>query len=75
VAALSVAVLAVLHSLVDFSLQIPGYAIPALALIGAGLAQSFASVRSSTPAESHVSNVNSALTRSDAGLGAPSHLG
>lgn len=41
VAALSVAVLAILHSLVDFTLQIPGYAIVALALIGAGLAQSF----------------------------------
>jgi hypothetical protein len=41
VAALAVAVLAVLHSMVDFSLQIPGYSIVALALIGAGLAQSF----------------------------------
>ena len=43
VTALSVAVLATLHSMVDFSLQIPGYAIPALALVGAGLAQSFTS--------------------------------
>lgn len=41
VAALAVAVLAVLHSMVDFSLQIPGYSIVALALVGAGLAQSF----------------------------------
>lgn len=41
VSALSVAMLAVLHSLIDFSLQIPGYAIVALSLIGAGLAQSF----------------------------------
>jgi O-antigen ligase len=41
VAALSVAVLALLHSLVDFSLQIPGYAIVAFALFGTGLAQSF----------------------------------
>jgi O-antigen ligase len=40
-AALAVAGLAVLHSLIDFSLQIPGYAIVALALVGAGLAQSF----------------------------------
>jgi hypothetical protein len=32
---------AVLHSLVDFTLQIPGYSIVALALVGAGLAQSF----------------------------------
>src|ERR1700722_11748012 len=42
VAALSVAILAVLHSLIDFTLQIPGYAIVAMALIGAGLAQSLA---------------------------------
>ena len=45
VAALSVAVLAVLHSMIDFSLQIPGYSIVALALIGAGLAQSFSEKR------------------------------
>lgn len=43
VAALAIATLAVLHSLIDFSLQIPGYAIVALSLIGAGLAQSSAS--------------------------------
>ena len=41
VAALAVAILAVLHSLIDFSLQIPGYSIVAMSLIGAGLAQSF----------------------------------
>lgn len=41
VAALAVAFLAVIHSLIDFTLQIPGYAIVALSLIGAGLAQSF----------------------------------
>jgi O-antigen ligase len=41
VAALCVALLAVLHSLVDFTLQIPGYAIVALSLIGTGLVQSF----------------------------------
>jgi O-antigen ligase len=41
IAALAIAVLAVSHSLIDFSLQIPGYAIVALAVIGAGLAQSF----------------------------------
>jgi O-antigen ligase len=40
VAGLCVGGLGVLHSLVDFSLQIPGYAIGAFALIGAGLAQS-----------------------------------
>ncbi|CCD92772.1 putative O-antigen polymerase [Bradyrhizobium sp. ORS 375] len=31
--------MAVLHSLVDFSLQIPGFAIPVLTLMGVGLAQ------------------------------------
>jgi O-antigen ligase len=39
VAALAVATIAVLHSLIDFSLQIPGYSIVALSLIGAGLAR------------------------------------
>jgi O-antigen ligase len=48
VAALAVAILAVLHSLIDFSLQIPGYAIVALALIGTGLAQSSSSRSSSS---------------------------
>ena len=46
VAALAVATLAVLHSLIDFTLQIPGYSIVALSLIGAGLAQSFPGNRS-----------------------------
>ncbi len=46
VAALAIAILAVLHSLIDFTLQIPGYAIVALCLIGAGLAQSFPGDRS-----------------------------
>ena len=40
-AALAVAALAGLHSLVDFSLQIPGFAIVAFGLLGAGVAQSF----------------------------------
>ena len=40
VSALSVALLAVAHSMVDFSLQIPGYSIVSLTLVGAGLAQS-----------------------------------
>jgi O-antigen ligase len=49
VAALSVAILAVLHSLIDFTLQIPGYSIVALGLIGTGLAQSSTSRRETTP--------------------------
>jgi O-antigen ligase len=39
IAPLAIGLLAVLHSLIDFSLQIPGYAIVVLALVGAGLAQ------------------------------------
>ena len=45
VSAAMAAALAVFHSLIDFSLQIPGYSIPILALVGAGLAQSFATDR------------------------------
>ena len=41
--ALAVALLGLCHSMIDFSLQIPGYSIPVFALTGAGLAQSFAS--------------------------------
>jgi O-antigen ligase len=40
-AALAVALLAALHSLIDFTLQIPGYSVVALCLVGAGMAQSF----------------------------------
>jgi len=40
IASFVIALLAAAHSLVDFSLQIPGYAIVAFALIGAGLSQS-----------------------------------
>jgi O-antigen ligase len=39
-AALSVGLLAALHSLVDFPLQIPGFAILVFGLLGAGIAQS-----------------------------------
>jgi O-antigen ligase len=41
IAAFSVASVSIAHSLVDFSLQIPGYAIVVFALIGAGMAQSY----------------------------------
>jgi O-antigen ligase len=41
VAAFSVACMALAHGMIDFSLEIPGFAIPAMALIGAGAAQSF----------------------------------
>jgi hypothetical protein len=45
VAALTVAIICLLHSLIDFSLQIPGFAILVFALTGAGAAQSFATRR------------------------------
>ena len=41
VGAFAVAIIGLTHSLIDFSLQIPGYAIVVFALVGAGLAQSF----------------------------------
>jgi hypothetical protein len=43
VGALTVAVLGLAHSSIDFSLQIPGYSIVVFSLVGAGLAQSFSS--------------------------------
>ncbi len=43
VGAFAVAILGLTHSVIDFSLQISGYAIPVFALVGAGLAQSFPS--------------------------------
>ncbi len=47
-AGLSVGILGLSHSLVDFSLQIPGYTIPFCAIVGAGLAQSFPSANNRT---------------------------
>ena len=41
VAGLTVAGAALIHAMMDFSLQIPGFSIPAMALIGVGAAQSF----------------------------------
>ncbi|MGB7603724.1 MAG: hypothetical protein WBM24_25725, partial [Candidatus Sulfotelmatobacter sp.] len=49
VAALAISTLATLHSLVDFTLQIPGYAIVALSLVGVGLAQSFRGSEAKAP--------------------------
>ena len=40
-AAVATATLSLLHSSLDFTLQVPGYSIPFFALFGAGLAQSF----------------------------------
>jgi O-antigen ligase len=48
-AALCITILALLHSLVDFSLQIQGFAIVAFAIVGAGLSQSLFSQSPSTP--------------------------
>jgi O-antigen ligase len=43
VSALAIASIALAHSMVDFSLQIPGYSLIVFALVGAGIAQSFPS--------------------------------
>ena len=53
--ALSIAMVANTHSLIDFSLQIPGYSIPALALIGIGLARSLTTDRKGSPAKKRAS--------------------
>jgi O-antigen ligase len=50
VAALAIASLGILHSLIDFSLQIPGFALVVFSLVGAGLAQSFRISRSPSSA-------------------------
>jgi O-antigen ligase len=49
VAAMSVATIGLLHSLIDFSLQIPGYAIMVFALVGVGMAQSWRPHRPDRP--------------------------
>jgi len=49
--ALAIASLYLAHSFIDFSAQIPGYAIVVFAVIGAGLAQSFSSSTAQTTAE------------------------
>jgi hypothetical protein len=51
-----VALLAFTHAIIDFSLQIPGYAITAFAIMGAGLAQSFSTAK--TPLYGPDSNFN-----------------
>jgi len=58
IAALAVSIQAVLHSLIDFTLQIPGYSIVAMALIGTGLARSLAASQDIIPEKSgiHVKN-------------------
>ena len=43
IAAFTIAFLALSHSSIDFSLQIPGYSLVVFAIIGAGLSQSFSS--------------------------------
>lgn len=62
IAGLVCAAIAALHSLIDFSLQIPGFAVTAMALIGMGLAQSERGTgpdRSNGPADgANVNNVN-----------------
>jgi len=42
ISALAIVLVSVAHTLIDFSLQIPGYSIVAFAILGAGIAQSYA---------------------------------
>ena len=62
VAALTIAGIGILHSLIDFSLQIPGFALVVFSLVGAGLAQSFRVTRS--PSSAVAGLPNSPQTRS-----------
>ncbi|MBI5128463.1 MAG: O-antigen ligase family protein [Rhodopseudomonas palustris] len=48
-AAAATACVALLHSAIDFTLQVPGYSIPFFVLFGAGLAQSFGSAGKTVP--------------------------
>jgi O-antigen ligase len=65
VAALAVAILAVLHSLIDFTLQMPGYSVVAMALIGTGLAQSLAVSHDITPEKSGIVVKNQSRVHTD----------
>jgi hypothetical protein len=58
ISGLLVALLALLHSSIDFSLQIPGFSILVAAITGCGLAQSFRSVKDREPRESGPDGVN-----------------
>lgn len=55
VAGLTVAVIALSHAMIDFSLEAAGFAIPAMALIGVGAAQSFLTRRTSAEFRSEIS--------------------
>jgi O-antigen ligase len=48
-AALMVSFIALVHSSIDFSLQVPGYAIVALGILGVGLGQSFHEPKAAMP--------------------------
>jgi O-antigen ligase len=48
-AACATAALSLLHSMLDFTLQVPGYSIPFFSLFGAALAQSFSSQQPPSP--------------------------
>lgn len=48
IGALAVTLLGLAHSFIDFSLQIPGYAIIVFEILGAGLAQSFSGIKMSS---------------------------
>lgn len=45
VVGLTVATVALVHAMIDFSLQIPGFSLPTMTLVGVGAAQSFATRR------------------------------
>jgi O-antigen ligase len=74
--AFAVAILGLVHSVIDFSLQIPGYSIPVFALTGAGLAQSFRSNNGYSGQHTETENLNAPQVTTPRILSAsPEHLG
>ena len=59
IGAMSVAILGLAHSTIDFSLQIPGYSIIVFSLVGAGIAQSFPSTRPNNNGDKQAKNISS----------------
>jgi O-antigen ligase len=71
VAALAVSMLTLLHSLVDFPLQIPGFALVVFALVGAGLGRSLAPETASAPDRPGAAQAAGQAISPKGGLGPP----
>jgi O-antigen ligase len=67
--ALAVSLIALLHSSIDFSLQVSGYAIVVFALVGVGLAQSFDTDSLPRPRRRRSETLDDEIRNSENGLG------